>query len=185
MSDFVLSQVLIGFVFFLDIASFQFKQQRHVLMLLAAAAFLIGVHFWLLQLHTAAVLGILASARFLTAIFTNSRKLLLLFLLVVLLSCLLTWAGLLTLLATIGSLCSTVGAFSATDRNFRRLMMLSSLLWITHNLLAHTPAAVILETVFLASNFVGYYRFYIRGVGGRVEAELQRAGDRPIPGRRG
>ena len=53
MSDFVLSQVLIGVVFVIDLASFQFRNRRHVLACLSTAAFLIGVHFVLLETWTA------------------------------------------------------------------------------------------------------------------------------------
>jgi hypothetical protein len=42
------------------------------------------------------------------------------------------------------------------------MMMVSSLVWIVHNILAFTPAAVVLETFFLGSNVFAYYRFYIR-----------------------
>ena len=64
MSPFELSQLIIGIAFIADMASFQFKQQRHVLMCLAVAACLIGAHFLVLQVYTAAVLGFLAAARF-------------------------------------------------------------------------------------------------------------------------
>lgn len=160
MSDFVLSQILIGIVFFVDLASFQFRHRSHVLLCLAIAGFLIGVHFWLLEAHTAAILGWIASLRFLTAIFSRSRWLLLLFLSAVLLNAAFTWAGVLTLLAAGGSLLSTTASFLARDREFRLLMMCSSLVWIAHNVLAVTPAAVILESFFLGSNILGYYRFY-------------------------
>jgi hypothetical protein len=159
---FAFSQLLIGVAFLVDFASFQFKQQRHVLVCLAVAASLIGMHFYLLELYTAAVLGFLASARFVTAIYSNSRRLYALFIGLVLLNGLLTWVGLMTALASLGSLLSTTAAFSSSDRDFRRIMMLASLVWIVHNLLAITPAAVLLEGVFLGSNLLAYYRFYLR-----------------------
>jgi hypothetical protein len=160
---FELSQVIIGVAFLADMASFQFRQQRHVLMCLAVAASLIGAHFFVLQVYTAAVLGFLAAARFITAIFSNSKQFYALFMGLVLLNGVLTWGGLLTLLSTLGALISTTGAFASNDRNFRRIMMLASLVWVLHNVLAATPAAVALEVVFLGSNILGYYRFYVRG----------------------
>jgi hypothetical protein len=163
---FVLSQLLIGAAFVFDFASFQFRHQRHVLACLAVAAGLIGLHFLVLQYYTAAVLGFLASARFITAMFSSSRKLYSLFMGLVLLNALVTWAGLMTALATLGALLSTTAAFATRDRDFRRIMMLASLFWVVHNALAQTPAAVLLEAVFLCSNLLGYYRFYLRG-GGR------------------
>lgn len=163
MSPFELSQLIIGIAFLADMASFQFKQKRHVLMCLAVAASLIGAHFFVLQVYTAAVLGFLAAARFITAMFSNSRQLYVLFMGLVLLNGVLTWAGVLTALSTCGALISTTGAFASNDKDFRRIMMVASLVWILHNVLAVTPAAVALEIVFLGSNLLGYYRFYVRG----------------------
>ena len=162
MSDFVLSQALIGVVFVIDLASFQFRNRRHVLACLSTAAFLIGVHFVLLETWTAAVLGFIAAARFLSAMFTSSRSLLIVFLAAVLINAVLSYTGLLTVLGTLGSLISTIAAFLAADRAFRLGMMASSVIWIVHNIIAITPAAVILETFFLGSNVVAYYRFYVR-----------------------
>ena len=34
-------------------------------------------------------------------------------------------------------------------------------LWIIHNVLARTPVAVAMEISFLASNVIGYRRFYV------------------------
>jgi hypothetical protein len=116
MSDFVLSQALIGVVFFIDLASFQFRDRRRVLICLGTAALLIGVHFWLLEAWTAAIAGFIAAARFLTAIFTSSKRLLGFFLLAVLVNAAWSYAGLLTILATLGSLLSTTAAFLAADR---------------------------------------------------------------------
>jgi len=161
-SDFALSQALIGVAFFVDLASFQFRKRRYVLACLSTAAFLIGLHFWLLETWTAAVLGFIAAVRFLTAMFTSSKRLLVLFLAAVLINAVYSYAGLLTVLATLGSLLSTTAAFLAHDRSFRLCMMAASVIWIVHNVLAATPAAVVLETFFLGSNLVGYYRFYIR-----------------------
>ena len=162
MSAFALSQLLIGVAFVIDMASFQFRQKRHVLMCLAFAASLIGTHFLLLEIYTAAVLGFVAAARFITALFTQSRRLYLVFVAAVLINAWFTWAGLLSALGTLGALLSTTAAFSGTDQRFRLVMMASSIIWVLHNSLAGSPAALALECVFLGSNMVGYYRFYLR-----------------------
>ena len=164
MSAFVLSQLLIGVAFLIDLASFQFRERCYVLMCLAAAACLIGVHFWLLDAYTAAFLGFLAALRFITALFSRSPLLLMLFLGVVLVNAVLTWVGVMSLLATVGSLISTTAAFLHSDRGFRIMMMIASLFWIAHNAVAQSPAAIALESFFLLSNLVGYYRHHLRGL---------------------
>ena len=162
MSDFVLSQVLVGVVFCFDMASFQFREKRHVLACLVVSALLLGIHFALLGVQTAAVLGFIAAARFFTAIFSHARWLLYLFLSLVVINGILSYAGLLTLLATVGALITTTAAFLATDRQFREGMMIGTVIWIAHNSLAGSPAAAVLEICFLGSNLVGYYRYYLR-----------------------
>lgn len=162
MSDYVLSQALVAVVFVFDLASFQFRDKRLVLVCLAFSALLLGGHFYLVEAYTGAVLGFVAAARFITAIFTSARWLYFVFLSLVLINGVLSYVGLTTVLATIGSLLSTTAAFSGTDRRFRQGMMLASLFWIVHNILVGSPGAVILETFFLGSNLVGYYRYYWR-----------------------
>ena len=162
MSDFVLSQLLVGVVLCFDVASFQFREKRHVLACLVFSALLLGTHFALLGVQTAAVLGFIAAARFFTAIFSHARWLLYLFLSLVIANAILSYTGLLTLLATAGALVTTTAAFLATDRQFREYMMIGTVVWIAHNALAGSPGAVVLEIFFLGSNLVGYYRYYLR-----------------------
>ncbi|MEP5764101.1 MAG: YgjV family protein [Halieaceae bacterium] len=162
MSDFVLSQLLVGVVLCFDLASFQFRQKRHVLACLVGSGLLMGWHFYLVEAYTASVLGFIAAARFLTAMFSHSRWLLGLFLSLVLANAVISYAGLITLLATLGAVITTTASFLPSDKRFRQLMMPGIAVWIVHNVLAGSPGAVLLETFFLASNMVGYYRFYVR-----------------------
>ena len=162
MSDFLLSQLLIGVVFCFDMASFQFREKRHVLSCLVFSALLLGVHFALLEAQTAAVLGFIAAARFFVAIFSHARWLLYLFLSLVMINGILSYVGLLTVLATAGGLITTTAAFMPTDRQFRQYMMAGTVVWIGHNALAGSPGAVVLEMFFFGSNLVGYYRYYLR-----------------------
>jgi len=162
LSVFLLSQLLVVVVFFFDLASFQFREKRHVLACLVFSGFLMGCHFYLVEAYTASVLGFIASVRFLTAIFTHSRWLLGLFLSLVFINAVLSYAGLITVLATTGAAITTTASFLASDKRFRELMMLGIAVWIVHNVVAGSPAAVALETFFLGSNLLGYYRFYVR-----------------------
>jgi hypothetical protein len=162
MSDYVLSQLLVGVVLCFDLASFQFREKRYVLGCLVFSAMLMGVHFYLVEAYTGAVLGFIAAVRFFLAIFTSARWLLYVFLCLVLINAVLSFAGWITVLATTGSLISTTAAFSGKDKVFREGMMLATLFWIAHNVLAGSPGAVVLETFFLGSNMFAYYRFYWR-----------------------
>lgn len=159
-SDFALSQLLIGVVFVFDLASFQFRKREHVLLCLISASVLIGVHFWLLDAHSAAILVWIAALRFFSSLFSRSRLLLGFFISLVIICGYWTWDGPLTALSVLASLMSTTSAFLAGDRAFRKMMMLASGLWIVHNALAGSPAAVLLEIFFLGGNVVGYLRHF-------------------------
>lgn len=162
MSSFLLSQLLVGVAFFFDLASFQFREKRKVLACLVFSALLLGFHFYLVEAYTAAVLGFIAAARFITAMFTSSRWLLALFLGLVLGNAVISFTGIATVLATLGATITTTASFLASDRRFRELMAVGIVIWIAHNALVGSPGAVVLETFFLGSNIVGYYRFYLR-----------------------
>ena len=96
------------------------------------------------------------------ASWTAIDSLLYLFLSLVIANAILSYTGLLTLLATAGALITTTAAFLSTDRQFREYMMIGTVVWIAHNALAGSPGAVVLEIFFLGSNLVGYYRYYLR-----------------------
>jgi hypothetical protein len=44
----------------------------------------------------------------------------------------------------------------------RQLMFIGTCLWLIHNIIAGSPGAVIMEIIFLSSNMVGYFRYYIK-----------------------
>lgn len=54
----------------------------------------------------------------------------------------------------------TYASFQGKDFTLRLLMIVGTVCWIVHNLLAFSPLAVVMETVFLISNLVGLWRFY-------------------------
>ena len=162
MTDFMLSQVLIGVAFCLDLASFQFRSKYKVLLCLTCATSLIACHFWLLEATSAALIAAICAVRFLSAAATRSGWLMLVFLVLIVGSAYFTYAGALTILVTTASCVSTWGAFRATDKLFRQIMMVSAVLMMVHNGLANSPAGVLLEIFFFSSNALAYYRFYLR-----------------------
>lgn len=157
----MLSQILVGMAICTDLLSFQGKERRHILVCLIISSSLIALHFVLLEHWTAAGLGLLAGVRFSTSYFTTSKKAMSIFVCCSLLVGICTYSGVLSLLSCTGAICNTLGSFCSTDRRMREMMFLGTCFWITHNVLAHSPTAVLLECLFLSSNIVGYYRYYI------------------------
>lgn len=161
-SSFLLSQILIGIAFIFDLSSFQFKNRKHILICFTIAASLISAHFFLLGEYTAGSVVALSAVRFIVSIFTTNKRMLWLFLVLILIAGVVTFDGFEDILSVSAMLLSTFSAFSAADKKLRLFMMCGTVLMITHNIIIFTPAAILLESFFLASNLFAYYRYYLK-----------------------
>ncbi len=162
MSAFLLSQILVAIAICFDILSFQLKKRTHIVLCLSLAGIFISSHFLLLEKWTAAVLMMIAVTRYLSSYFTTSKKIMGLFVSASFVSSVLTFQGLLSIISCMGSIFQTLGAFCNDDKQLRQLMIIGTLFWLIHNIMAASPGAVVMEVLFLTSNLIGYYRFYIK-----------------------
>ena len=67
------------------------------------------------------------------------------------------------ILPFLGAILGAIGSFHGSDKVLRLCAMVSTAGWVIHNTWIGSPAAVALESLFLASNFFGFWRFYLRG----------------------
>ena len=162
MSNFLLSQILAGGVIILDIVTFQLKRREMILSCFVASVLLLSAHFWLLDQHTASLLMMVAAARYFVCIFWIHPALKYISLVLVVILGILTYSGWLSVLGTVASILATLGSCSAHDKQVRLWTMCASSCWAVHNVIVQTPIGVLTEVIFLCSNLVGYYRFYIR-----------------------
>ncbi|WP_375320152.1 YgjV family protein [Aliivibrio logei] len=162
MSLFFISQILVAIAIGFDLMSFQFKERKKIVGCLFGAGILISSHFVLLEQWTAAGLMIIATVRYLTSIFSTSTKLKYLFCLLSVITSIVTYSGLASILSCIGSIFQTVAAFNKDDRRLRELMIIGTTFWLIHNYVIGSPTAVIMEILFISSNLVGYYRYYYK-----------------------
>lgn len=162
MSAFILSQIIVGIAVCFDLAAFQFKNKTKIIKCFVCAVTLISIHFALLEQWTAAGLMALGAVRFITCLYTDSKKMLGVFSFFTLIITFFTFAGLTSIVSCTAALFSNVAAFSKHDKHLRQFMIVSTCLWITHNILIGSPTAVAIEALFLCSNLVGYYRYYIK-----------------------
>lgn len=162
MSSFVLSQILVGIAICTDLISFQFKEKRQIVMCLLVSCTMISLHFMCLEHWTAALLGLLAALRFITSIFTTRKLYRTLFVVATVLISILTYEGLLSVLCTTGAIFGIYASFCDDDKPLRQLMAVGTSIWLFHNILAGSPGAVVMEILFLGSNIVGYFRYYIK-----------------------
>lgn len=162
MSHFYLSQILIGIAICFDLMSFQFKDRRKIVGTLFFSGLLISTHFILLEQWTAACLSGLAALRFLVCVWSTSRIVMYVFCGFTLLATCLTYSGLVSLVSCSASLMQNIASFHKDDKRLREIMIIGVSLWMLNNYLVGSPTAVLMEFLFICSNIVGYYRYYIR-----------------------
>lgn len=159
---FFLSQCLIGIAIIFDFCSFQFKERHKIVACLFAAGLLITTHFILLEQWTASILMSIATLRYLSSIVTTSRKMMWFFSACSVTATAFTFAGLISIISCIGTLFQTRASFCESDKRLRQLMIVGTSFWLVHNYMVGSPAAVVMELLFISSNLIGYYRHYIR-----------------------
>ncbi|WP_023603256.1 YgjV family protein [Aliivibrio logei] len=162
MSLFFISQVLVAIAIIFDLMSFQFKERKSIVACLFFSGILISSHFYLLEQWTAASLMAIATIRYLISIFSTSAKLKYLFYSASILTTVFTYSGLTSVISCLGSLFQTAAAFNKEDKRLRELMVVGTSFWLLNNYLIGSPTAVLMETLFIGSNLIGYYRHYYR-----------------------
>jgi uncharacterized membrane protein (UPF0182 family) len=161
-TPFIISQVLVAIAIGFDLMSFQFKDRRKIVACLFCAGTLISSHFILLEQWTAASLMIIATVRYFVSIFSTSLILKYIFCGASVISAVVTYAGLASIVSCFASIFQTVAAFNKDDRRLRELMIIGTALWLIHNYIVGSPTAVLMEALFIMSNLVGYYRYYFK-----------------------
>lgn len=161
MNPFILSQVLAGIAFASDIASFQFKHRRHILICFILSTLLLSAHFFLLESYISSAVVFLSFLRVVVAYFrTDYRYILLFSALTVVVFFGLQDFSISSFLALIAGIIFSVAAFQPKDKLLRLYTMLGMVFWIPHVFLVGTPIGFSVEIFFLLSNLVGYWRYY-------------------------
>ena len=104
----------------------------------------------------------ISTTRYLISVFSTSSKLKYLFCFAAILATIFTYNGLVSVISCFGSLFQTAAAFNKDDKRLRQLMVIGTTFWLIHNYLVGSPTAVIMETLFISSNLIGYYRYYYK-----------------------
>jgi hypothetical protein len=164
LTPFVISQILVAIAICFDLLSFQFKERPKIISCLIISCILISCHFALLGHWTATGLGLLATLRFLASLATTSKKIMTVFMAITVAITIFSFSGILSILSCLGSLFGTAGTFCRDDKRLRQIILIGTSLWLVHNILAKSPTAVLMEALFITSNLVGYYRFYLKRI---------------------
>ena len=160
LSAFLLSQILAGCAVVTDGMAMHAKNKKAILLFLVVSCLLLATHFYLLKEWVAAAVVLVNGLRFLVASFTDSKKFMIFFFL-------LSWGSFYFLYEhwyswfTLASeTLVIISIFQKKEKNLRLFMMAETILWMIHNVFAHTPGGVIIEVLFLANNVIGYYRHH-------------------------
>lgn len=160
--SFIASQILVGIALVTDFASFQFKDRKKILFFLSISTVLIAVHYFLLEKNTAALLVFIALIRFISSYFSSDKRLMWGIIGLNLLGFVFTYSALSSAIIFIAMLLFTAAAFQQKDKHLRLVMMVGTILMITYDVIIFSPVAILLESSFLISNLLGYYRFYVK-----------------------
>lgn len=159
---FILSQIFALFVIVFDVLSFQFKDRKKVIVCFAFAATFNAIHFLLLAKILTAVLVSFSILRFIVSYFTTDKKFMYLFLFLNTITSILLFSEIFDVVIFIGLSLIIIGVFQKNDKNMRLIMMAGTSFVIFYNILIFTPVGILVESIFLVSNIVGFYRYYLR-----------------------
>jgi len=160
--NFMISQVLIGIAFLFAIASFQFKKREHILVCFFILMLLIGAHYYFLGQITALWIYLFGALRIFIAIFTTNKRWMFILAVGIVGVFILTYTKALDFIILAASLIFNFGAFQENDKRLRRFELVGAQFVVLYNLLIFSPAMVSFELFMIASNIIGYYRYYIK-----------------------
>ncbi|PJB74415.1 MAG: hypothetical protein CO095_04765, partial [Armatimonadetes bacterium CG_4_9_14_3_um_filter_58_7] len=135
MTDFLLSQIIAAIAFACGVISFQSRTRRTILLWLCGSAIANACHFFILGGTAPGTLFLIIGARSAVAAFTVNRRVLSLFIGLILVSFLFSYNGPLGFPGLFASLSATYGSFQKSERRVRVFHMLSNASWMVHNIL--------------------------------------------------
>ena len=159
---FIISQIAMFIAMGFDFLSLQFKKREYTFLCLIVSASLISTHYFLLNKIAAGVIVFISVLRFITCYFTTNKKFLLIFIALNTISLFFTYTEVYDLIIYVGLIVFIIGNFQKNNKLMRKLMMVGTSIIIVYNIIIFTPMGIVAESSFLISNFIGYYRHYIR-----------------------
>ena len=161
-SLFIISQVAMFIAMIFDFLSLQYKKRESTFLCLIFSASLISVHYFLLDKTVAGLIVFISVLRFATCYFTTSKKYLVIFLALNTIVLFTTYKEIYDIIIYTGLFIFIIGNFQEDNRRMRKIMMIGTSISVLYNALIFSPMGVAAESLFLISNFIGYYRYYLR-----------------------
>jgi len=159
---FLISQLLAWVAIIADVCSFQFKDRKKIIIFFIIDASCIAMHYLLLERYAAAIVTSLWVARFFVSYHRTDKYLIYFFIALYALATYIFYKDIYDIVLLIWMSFATFWVFQKNDKHLRLLMMCGTSFIILYDFLIFSPVWVLLESIFLWSNIVGYYRYYIR-----------------------
>lgn len=159
---FLISQILAGIAIIADVFSFQFKDRKKIIIFFMIAASCIGLHYLLLERYAAAIIIGVWIIRFFVAYHSTWKYWKYVFIGLFTIITILFYKDYYDVLILIAMSLSTIASFRDDDHSLRLFMMGGTLTTISYNFIIFSPVWVLLESIFLGSNLVWYWRYYIK-----------------------
>ncbi len=134
--------------FVCGVVSFQWRTRRSILLWLFGTAMANSCHFFILDMTTPRILFLIIGARCLAAAFSVDRRIMYVFIGLILVGFLYSYESPVGFLCLVGTLSATYGSFQRTEPRVRVFHMLSNVSWMVHNILVWTPVAAAMEATF-------------------------------------
>lgn len=159
---FFASQILASFAIIADVFSFQFKERKKIIIFFMIAATCIGLHYLLLERYAAASIIAIWIVRFFVSYHRTDTYLIYVFTVIFAWVTYLFYKDIYDIIIFIWITFVTLWVFQKNDKHLRQFMMCGTSCVIVYNFLIFSPVWVLLESIFLWSNLIGYYRHYIK-----------------------
>jgi Bacterial inner membrane protein len=160
-SGFILSQICAFIALISDMCSFQVKQKHHILIFFIVSMFFVILQYFFLTLYTAAGLMCIGLVRHCVAYFSSWKGWLVVFSLLYTLAAWYFFDDMKDIWIYLAGMIITFAVFQKQDKYLRIGMFFGTLCVIIYNILVFSPIGILMESVFLVSNMVWYYRFYL------------------------
>lgn len=155
---------LFGFIgLALLVIPYMFDSRKFILKMQIAASIIFGIHYFMLGAITGSVSQVINVVRSFVYLKDPKKWQLYIFIILYVIVGVLTWKGLISILAIIGSLFSTTGYFMKDTRLIRMYSLLQGISWLAYCILNGSFGGTVSETIFIIVVVVGIVRFDLIG----------------------
>ncbi|GEA12923.1 YgjV family protein [Alteromonas sp. KUL49] len=163
-----IAQFIGGLSFVTALFAYYQKDDTTLKALLCAVYIIHGVHFYLLEATTAALMCGLSLLRTLTTIYTSSLKVMFIFLLLTLVAGALSYSSVKDLLVVSAGIIGVYSLFRLSGIPMRVGIMMGASLWLLNNILVGSIGGVLLEVFVISVNLITIQR--LKADDGRAQA---------------